>query len=150
MRSIVMAAVSLAALPAHFALAALPAHAVGSGMAPMGEVWVWPSMFEQALAPLAPLSGKVARDGLCPGLSIGEDRVVHKYDIEAKFRARGIENRRYEITDIRVVNPSGCEALDREVLAQMRQSIPQFAQPRVDSDKNGWTKIPRIEIRLTD
>lgn len=117
---------------------------------PAAEVWVSPSMFQQSLAPLAALSGRVARENLCPEIVIGEDRVVHRYQMEAKFRSRGVENQRWEITDIRLLNPSRCPTLDREVTAHLRTAIAEFAQPRKDTDKNGWFLIPGIELRLVD
>jgi hypothetical protein len=133
---------------------ALAAHAgdriINSGRSQLGEVWVYPMMFQQALAPLAPLSAKAMREGLCPGMIPGKDDIIHAYEFDARFKMRGVENRRYEVTELRLVNPSSCPALDEKVTQLMRQAIPQFAEPRKDLDKNGWTRIPRIELRMTD
>ncbi len=146
MKHVIMALGALIAVP----VAAQGVPVTGSGKAALGEVWVWPVMFQQALAPLAPLSGRVVREGLCPDIRVGDDRVLYKYDVEAKFRSRGVENKRWEVRDLRIVNPSGCAAMDAEVATLMRQAVPQFAEPREDSDKNGWTRIPRIELRVVD
>ena len=137
------------------ALLAGAAHA-GSGTEGMrargevnvGDVSVLPAMFQQALAPLAPMSARVAREGLCPNLNIGPDGLTQTFDIEVKFKGRGVQNKRWDVTDLRILTPSGCDALDTEVAAQMRAAIPQFAEPLKDRDGNGWYKIPRIEIRL--
>jgi hypothetical protein len=136
------------------ALAPTPARAddrkVFSGRAALGETWVYPMKFEQALAPLAPLSGKAVREGLCPGLVADKDDVIHNYDFEARFKQRGVENRRWEVTELKLANPSSCAALDEQVATRMKAAIPEFAEPRVDADKNGWTKIPRIQLKMTE
>jgi hypothetical protein len=138
------------------ALAATPAAAaqgdvVYSGRKPLGEVWVYPIMFQQTLSPLAPMAQAAVNQGRCPGLSVGADRVVHSYDFDVRMKTRGAgENKRWEVTEIALVNPSACPALDAEVTAMMRTAIPTFAEPYKDLDRNGWSRIPRIQIRLTD
>lgn len=122
-----------------------------SGRTKLGEVWVYPSMFEQALTPLAPLTQRAVKGGLCPGLELGPNNIIHTYDIDTKMKAKGSSvNRRWEVEELKIVNPSSCEALDMEVAALMRQAIPQFAEPREDLDGNGWTRIPRIQLKLVD
>ncbi len=122
-----------------------------SGRAKLGEVWVYPSMFEQALTPLAPLTERAVKGGLCPGIVLGPNNVIHSYDIDAKLKAKGNSvNRRWEVSELKIVNPSSCEALDVEVAALMKEAIPQFAEPREDLDGNGWTRIPRIQLKLAD
>lgn len=122
-----------------------------SGRAKLGEVWVYPSMFEQELKPLAPLTKRVTSGELCPGFQLGPNKLIHAYDIDAKMKAKGNSlNRRWEVTDLKVVNPSSCEALDVEVLALMKAAIPKFAEPREDTDGNGWTRLPRIELSAVD
>lgn len=131
-------------------LAATPAAADFSGRGKLGEVWVYPSMFQQALSPLAPLAEQAVKGGQCPGLVPGADKVVHRYDFDAKFKTRGMgENKRWEIAELKLLNPSGCAILDDEVTRRMRSAIPGFAEPFRDLDDNGWTRIPRIELRLT-
>lgn len=125
--------------------------AVYSGRTKLGEVWVYPSMFEQALTPLAGLTTQAVKGGLCPGLQLGPNNVIHSYDIDARMKAKGSSvNRRWVVEELKIVNPSSCDALDREVLALMAQAIPQFAEPRKDLDGNGWTRIPRIQLKLPD
>lgn len=122
-----------------------------SGRTKLGEVWVYPSMFEQALTPLAPLTERATKGGLCPGMQLGPNKVIHNYDIDAKLKSRGNSmNRRWEVEELKIVNPSSCEALDVEVAALMKQAIPQFAEPREDLDGNGWTRIPRIQLKVVD
>ena len=58
-----------------------------SGRTKLGEVWVYPSMFEQALTPLAPLTTRAVKGGLCPGIELGPNNVIHAYDIDAKLKA---------------------------------------------------------------
>lgn len=138
-------AVILAGSPAVAAERAIP-----SGRAAVGETWVWPSVFQQALAPLAPLATKAVRDGLCPGLTVGANGFIHRYMFEAKFRKKGVENERWTVSDLRLTNPSACPALDEQVSARMRDAIPEFAWPRQDIDGNGWIRIPAIEIHATN
>ena len=131
--------------------AALAQSNMYSGRKALGEVWVYPSMFEQALTPLAPLTERATKGGLCPGIRPGPDHVIHSYDIDVKMKAKGNSlNRRWEVQELKLVNPSGCEALDAEVAALMKQAIPQFAEPRKDLDGNGWTRIPRIQLQQVD
>lgn len=150
--------------PGHIALGALAVLALAgataavaaeskifSGRTKLGEVWVYPSMFEQALTPLAPLTERATKGGLCPGIVLGPNNVIHNYDIDAKMKARGNSlNRRWEVEELKIVNPSSCEALDVEVAALMKQAIPQFAEPRDDLDGNGWTRIPRIQLKVAE
>lgn len=124
--------------------------AVAQGRAALGEVWVYPVMFQQALTPLAPLSGRVARENLCPTLPIGADKVIYTYSVDVKMKSRGVEEKRWEVTDLRLVNPSGCQVLDAEFAQLMRDAIPQFAEPRKDLDGNGWTRIPKIQLKVVD
>ncbi len=124
--------------------------ALASGRAPLGEVWVYPAMFEQALAPLRPLSGKVVREGLCPNLAPDADNILHSFSFDAQMTSRGAQNKRWTVTALKLLNPSGCAFLDAEVERMMRDAIPRFAEPRVDTDGNGWTRIPRIQIRVVD
>lgn len=122
-----------------------------SGRTKLGEVWVYPSMFTQALTPLAPLTERATKGGLCPGIQLGPNNVIHAYDIDVKMKAKGNSlNRRWEVSDLKLVNPSSCEALDAEVVALMKQAIPQFAEPREDLDGNGWTRIPRIQLQVVN
>jgi hypothetical protein len=116
----------------------------------MGELWAYPQLFQQALSPLADLAGRVVREGSCPNLSPGADGVIHSYEFEAKFRARGTSNRRYEVTELRTLNPTGCAWLDAEMTRFMTAAIPEFAEPRTDVDGNGWYRIPRIMLRVSD
>ncbi len=140
-----LAAAASALLPA-----AAPAK-VTSGRVALGEVWVLPSMFNQALAPLAPLPRRAVSDGMCPGLTLDADKVLHNYDFDAKLKTRGTgENKRWEVVELKNLTPSGCVALDSEVERLMRTAIPQFAEPRADLDDNGWTRIPRIKLQVTD
>ncbi len=143
-------AVAVMAVGLATATAAETNRPIPSGRAAVGETWVWPSVFEQALAPLAPLASRAVRDGLCPGLVPGENGFLHRYVFEAKFRKKGVENERWLVRDLRLTNPSSCPALDEQVSARMREAIPEFAWPREDSDGNGWTRIPAIELRATD
>jgi hypothetical protein len=131
---------------------ALPVSAkVTSGRVAMGEVWILPSMFNQALAPLAPLPRRAVTEGMCPGLALDADKVLHNYDFDAKMKTRGTgENKRWEVVELKNLTPSGCVALDSEVERLMRTAIPQFAEPRQDLDDNGWTRIPRIKLQVTD
>lgn len=131
--------------------AAADSSKIYSGRTKLGEVWVYPSMFEQALTPLAPLTQRAVKGGLCPGIELGPNNVIHSYDIDTKLKSRGNStNRRWEVEELKIVNPSSCEALDVEVAALMKQAIPQFVEPRVDLDGNGWTRIPRIQLKLVD
>jgi len=138
------------AIAASTALAMLASPALASGRAALGEVWVYPVMFEQALAPLAPLSGKIVREGLCPNLTPDVENVLHTFTFEARMKSRGVEEKRWTVAELRLLTPSGCAYLDTEVERLMREAIPQFAEPRVDSDKNGWTRIPRIQMKVVD
>ena len=71
--------------------------------------------------------------------------------IDAKLKAKGSSvNRRWVVEELKIVNPSSCEALDVEVAAMMKDASPQFAEPREDLDGNGWTRIPRIQLKLVD
>ena len=122
-----------------------------SGRTKLGEVWVYPSRVEPALTPLAPLTTRAVKGGLCPGIELGPNNVIHAYDIDAKLKAKGSSvNRRWVVEELKIVNPSSCEALDVEVAAMMKDAIPQFAEPREDLDGNGWTRIPRIQLKLVD
>ncbi len=119
-----------------------------SGRKMLGEVWVFPTMFEQALAPLAPLTERAVKGGLCPGIKLGPDNLIHAYQIDTKLVAKGRgTNRRWEVGDLKIVNPSSCEALDVEVASVMREAIPQFVEPGKDLDGNGWYRIPGFELR---
>ncbi|MGQ5700734.1 hypothetical protein ACUJ46_01605 [Sandaracinobacteroides sp. A072] len=128
----------------------LAAPAGASGRAPFGEIWAYPALFGQALEPLAPLAGRVARDNLCPDLAPGEDQLLHTYAFEARFAARGASNRRWDVTDLRLLNPSGCDSLDAEVTRLLRPAVASFAEPREDMDGNGWYRLPRIQLKVTD
>jgi hypothetical protein len=132
------------------AAALLSTSAVGSGRAIMGEVWVWPVLFQQSLAPLAAVANDVTRDGSCPDLVIGADRVIHRYQFEAQMKRRGGQNVRFEVTDLRITNPSGCDSLDARVRDVLRQAVPTFAEPRRDEDGNGWLRLPQIELRAAE
>jgi hypothetical protein len=93
--------------------AATPAAAEFSGRGRLGETWVWPVTFQQALAPLAPLARDAVTSGQCPGLKVGEGNVVHTYEFDAKMKTRGSgENKRWVVEELKLVNPSACEALD--------------------------------------
>jgi hypothetical protein len=132
-------------------LAAAPAAAEGSGRGLLGETWVWPITFQQALSPLAPLAREAVDSGECPALKVGKGDVVHTYEFDAKMKARGSgDNRRWVVEELKLVNPSACEPLDTKVAALMRQAIPQFAEPYKDLDGNGYTRIPRVQVKLTD
>jgi hypothetical protein len=145
-----LGAVALAALLGS-AVSAGDSSNIFSGRTKLGEVWVYPSMFEQALTPLAPLTQRAVKGGLCPGIELGPNNIIHNYDIDAKMKSRGSStNRRWVVEELKIVNPSSCEALDVEVAALMKEAIPQFAEPRVDLDGNGWTRMPRIQLKLVD
>ncbi len=116
----------------------------------MNEVRVSPALFEQALMPLAPLSSKVARENLCPDLNIGNDGLIHNFDIDVKMQRKGVSNRRYVVTELRLVNPSGCAALDHEISRMMRTAAAGFAEPNRDQDGDGWLRLPRIQLRIGD
>lgn len=116
----------------------------------MGELWAYPQTFAQSLSPLADLAGRVVREGSCPGLAPDAEGVLHGYQFEAKFRARGVSNRRYQVTELRTLNPSGCAWLDTEMARFMTAAIPEFAEPRADADGNGWYRIPKIMLRVID
>jgi hypothetical protein len=131
--------------------AATPAAAEFSGRGRLGETWVWPVTFQQALAPLAPLARDAVTSGQCPGLKVGEGNVVHTYEFDAKMKTRGSgENKRWVVEELKLVNPSACEALDTQVADLMRDAIPRFAEPWKDLDGNGYTRIPRIQLKLTN
>jgi hypothetical protein len=122
-----------------------------SGRGKLGEVWVYPVMFQQSLAPLVPLARDAVKSGKCPDLKVGADRVVHNYDFDVRMKTRGSgENKRWEVGEMKLVNPSACPALDTQVAEMLRTAIPGFAEPYRDLDKNGWTRIPRVQIKLTD
>ena len=130
---------------------AAPAAAEGGGRGLLGETWVWPVTFQQALSPLAPLARQAVTSGQCPNLKVGEGDVVHNYDFDAKLQARGMgENRRWEVKELKLLNPSACAPLDAEVASVMREAIPLFAEPYKDLDGNGYTRIPRVQLRLTN
>lgn len=114
------------------------------------EVYVYPALFEQALKPLAPLSTRVARDNLCPDLVVGADGVIHNFDIDVKMQGKGVANRRYVVTDLRLANPSGCAALDQEMARMLRTAVAGFAEPNRDKDGDGWLRLPRIRLQLVD
>jgi hypothetical protein len=141
-----------AALTLAILLAATSATATDfSGRGRLGETWVWPVTFQQALAPLAPLAREAVTSGQCPNLKVGEGNVVHSYDFDAKMKTRGSgENKRWEVAELKLLNPSSCEQLDAQVAALMRDAIPKFAEPYKDLDKNGYTRIPRVQLRLTN
>ena len=129
--------------------AAVPAAAAVSGnQGRLGETWVWPAMFEQALAPLAPMAQNAIRSGQCPTLA-NQAGVSHKFEFDAKMKTRGTgENKRWEVSELNLLTPSGCEALDSQVTAYMKDAIPKFAEPWRDLDKNGWTRIPAVQVKL--
>jgi opacity protein-like surface antigen len=150
MKAILMLA-ALATSAAAVASAAQTGGVVYSGRKPLGEAWVYPIMFQQTLSPLAPLARDVVKGGQCPGLAVGADQVLHNYDFDAKMKTRGTgENKRWVVDELKLVNPSACPALDTQVTAMMRTAIPTFAEPYKDLDGNGWTRIPRVQIKLTD
>jgi hypothetical protein len=124
---------------------------VYSGRKPLGEAFVYPIMFQQTLSPLAPLARDLVKGGKCPELQVAADRIVHSYDFDARMKTRGTgENKRWVVDELKLVNPSACPALDEQVTAMMRTAIPTFAEPYKDLDGNGWTRIPRVQIKLTD
>ena len=129
--------------------AAVPAAAAVSGnQGRLGETWVWPVMFEQTLAPLAPMAQNAIRSGQCPTLA-NQTGVSHKFEFDAKMKTRGTgENKRWEVSELNLLTPSGCEALDAQVTAYMKDAIPKFAEPWRDLDKNGWTRIPAVQVKL--
>lgn len=131
-------------------LAAGSAGAQNAGRAALGEVWVYPVMFEQALRPLAPLPGRMMRENLCPGLKPDDKGLLHKYEVDVKMRTRGYQAERWEVEDLKILNPSGCAPMDDEFARFMRTAVPEFAEPRKDLDKNGWTRIPDIQLRIVD
>ncbi len=138
-------------LPAILLLSASAALAQGSGRAALGEVWVYPVMFEQALRPLAPLSSRVMRENLCPNLKPDDKGLLYKYSLDAKMTSKGFKgSERLEVTDLKILNPSGCDQLDHEFLRQMKSAIPSFAEPRRDLDKNGWIRIPDIQLNVVE
>jgi hypothetical protein len=140
-----------AALTLAILLAATSASAANGGRGKLGETWVYPVTFQQALAPLAPLAREAVTSGQCPNLKVGEGNVVHNYDFDAKLKTRGMgENKRWEVEELKLVNPSGCESLDAKVASLMRDAIPLFAEPYKDLDGNGYTRIPRVQLRLTN
>jgi hypothetical protein len=130
----------------------LPASAkYSSGRVALGEVWVLPSMFDQALAPLAPLPRRAIAEGMCPNLALDGRKILHSYDFDAKLKPRGVAmNKRWTVVELKNLTPSGCQALDYEVERLMRDAIPEFAEPRQDLDGNGWTRIPRIQLKVVD
>jgi hypothetical protein len=132
-------------------LAAAPAAAENGGRGKLGETWVYPVTFQQALAPLAPLARQAVTSGQCPNLKVGEGNVVHTYDFDAKMKTRGNgENKRWVVEELKLLNPSACEPLDAQVASVMRESIPLFAEPYKDLDGNGYTRIPRVQLKLTN
>ena len=70
-----------------------------------------------------------------------------EFDAQMKTRGAG-ENKRWEVAELKLLTPSGCEALDAQVTAYMRDAIPKFAEPWKDLDKNGWTRIPAVQVKL--
>jgi hypothetical protein len=130
---------------------AIPAAAVNGNQGRLGETWVWPAMFEQTLAPLAPMAQNAIRSGSCPGLQGASGKVSHKFEFDARMKTRGAgENKRWEVAELKLLTPSGCEVLDAQVSSYMRDAIPKFAEPWRDLDKNGWTRIPAVQVKLED
>ncbi|TPE60531.1 hypothetical protein FJQ54_11055 [Sandaracinobacter neustonicus] len=130
-------------------VAAIPAAAAVSGnQGRLGETWVWPAMFEQTLAPLAPMAQNAIRSGQCPTLA-GKAGVAHTFEYDAKMKTRGTgENKRWEVAELKLLTPSGCDVLDAQVTSYMQTAIPKFAEPWRDLDKNGWTRIPPVQVKL--
>ncbi len=129
--------------------AAGPAAAVNGNQGRLGETWVWPAMFEQTLAPLAPMAQNAIKSGQCPTLEGTSGKMAHKFEFDAQMKTRGTgENKRWEVAELKLLTPSGCEALDEQVTAYMRDAIPKFAEPWKDLDKNGWTRIPAVQVKL--
>jgi len=114
------------------------------------EVWLYTDAMATALQPLAPLAGRVVREGLCPALPVASNGVVWVYQAEARFAERRKRDRAWAVEEVRFANPSGCEALDGEVRRLLIASLPQFMEPRADADSNGWYRIPKIQLRVDD
>jgi hypothetical protein len=122
--------------------------------APMGarqasaEVWLYTDAMPDALKPLAPLAGKVVRENLCPQLKVAENGALYAYQVEATFSVKRTRDRSWKVDDIRFSNPSGCEALDAEAKLLIAEALPKFVEPRIDADKNGWLRLPRIQLAV--
>ena len=87
--------------------------------------------------------------GQCPTLEGPAGKMSHKLEFDAQMKTRGAgENKRWEVAELKLLTPSGCEALDAQVTAYMRDAIPKFAEPWKDLDKNGWTRIPAVQVKL--
>ena len=130
--------------------AAVPAAAIDSskGQGRLGETWVLPAVFQQVLAPLAPMAQNAIRSGQCPTLA-GQAGVSRKFEFDARMKTVGSgDNKRWEVSELNLLTPSGCELLDSQVTAYMKDAIPKFAEPWRDLDKNGWTRIPAVQVKL--
>ena len=127
---------------------AAPALANSENQGRLGETLLWGAMFQQALAPLAPLAQNAIRSGQCPTLE-GKTSISHKFEFDAKMKTRGAGlNKRWEVTELKLLTPTGCEILDEQVTAYMKDAIPKFAEPWRDLDKNGWTRMPTVQVKL--
>jgi hypothetical protein len=115
---------------------------------PLAEVWVWHELFAQMVGPLAEVPGRLMAEGKCPGLKPDADNAIHTYTIDVKMKSRGVTNRTWTVTDLRIDNPSPCEALDAEVTRYLKEAIPSFAEPRKDENGDGWTRLPRIQLKV--
>ncbi len=126
------------------------------GDAPLGarrasaEVWLYTEPMSAALQPLAPLAGKVVREGLCPALPVGPDGVLYVYQTEAQFSVKRVRDRSWKVDDVRFTNPSGCEMLDAEAKRLLAEALPLFVEPRIDADENGWLRVPKIQLKVDD
>lgn len=103
---------------------------------------------QKALQPLAPLAGKVVREGLCPQLVAGTNGTLYAYQPEVKFSVKRRSDQSWNVDDVRFANPSGCAALDDETRLILLEALPKFIEPRIDADGNGWLRTPRIQLSL--
>lgn len=135
-------------------LLAAPAAAQAPGDALLGprrasaEVWLYTDAMSAALQPLAPLAGKITREGSCPQLVVSETGALYVYQVEAKFSVKRRRDNSWKVDDVRFVNPSGCEALDAQAKLLLAEALPKFIEPRIDADGNGWLRVPRIQLAL--
>jgi hypothetical protein len=114
----------------------------------MSETWVWPELYAVALDPIGRAVPRLIADGSCPDLRIGEDGRVHVYEVDVRMKKVGRTAERWYVEDLRINTPSACPALDQKVAEMLRAEAPVFAEPRTDANKDGWTRLPGIDLRV--
>jgi hypothetical protein len=115
----------------------------------MTETWLWPELVPVALDPIGRMVPRLIADGTCPELKVGEGGRVHVYEVDVRMKKAGRTSERWWVEDLRINNPSACAALDLKVAEMLKAEAPVFAEPRVDANKDGWTRLPGIDLRVT-